>query len=250
MRAGKVRDIYALGQELMMVSSDRVSCFNVVLKSRMPDKGKYLNNISAFWFKHFSKADTHFISADYKDFPQDFQTEQFKGRSMLVKKAEPVKIECIVRKYVRSKSLSGKAEKWEKLEKEIFTPSLKKDTGHDEDIDFNELKGAVGVTLAQELKEKSIAVFVEGAKLLAGKGITLLDSKFEFGILDNRVILIDELLTPDSSRFLDEEGKHLDKEFLRKFLRENNRDLTKPLPEEIIKELRGRYNEIHKRILS
>ncbi len=244
MRRGKVRDIYETGENLMMVSSDRVSCFDVILKSEIPDKGKYLNSISVFWFKYLDNIENHFITDVYKDFPSDFQNEEFKGRSMLVKKAEPVRIECIVRKYVRLN------DEWKKLENEIFTPSIKKDEGHDENIDYEELKSLIDSNLAEELKKKSIAVFRKGARLLSQKGITLLDSKFEFGILNDKVILIDEVLTPDSSRFLDEEGSHLDKEFLRKFLKETNWDLTKPLPDEIIKEVKKRYNELAKRILS
>jgi phosphoribosylaminoimidazole-succinocarboxamide synthase len=248
MRSGKVRDIYEFDKELMIVSSDRVSCFDVILKSGIPDKGKYLNSISAFWFKYLKDVESHFISDECEDFPAEFQTDEFKGRSMLVKKAEPIRIECIVRKYVRGKNLDG-TEKWEELQNEIFTPSIKKEEGHDENIDYEELKKVIDPDLAQELKDKSIDIFVKGAEYLKNKGITLLDSKFEFGVLDSRVILIDEVLTPDSSRFLDEKGSHLDKEFLRKFLKDNKCDLEKPLPEEIIKELGTRYNELQKRIL-
>ena len=246
MRQGKVRDIFDLGDKLLLISTDRVSCFDVILKSEIPSKGKILNGISSFWFRFFDDIENHFISSDHKDFPPHFKGDYYKERSMLVKKMTPIRIECVVRKSVRDKEGSL----WRELDEEIFTPAIKNDVGHDENVDFEKLKESAGEYLAQQLKEKSISIFRRGASFLRKKGITLLDSKFEFGEKDGAISLIDEVFTPDSSRFLDEKGRHLDKEFLRGFLKKNSWSLTEALPEEVIKEVKKRYEEVEKRILS
>ncbi|MCD6413522.1 MAG: phosphoribosylaminoimidazolesuccinocarboxamide synthase [Elusimicrobia bacterium] len=243
-KQGKVRDIFELGDKLILVSTDRVSCFDVILKSKIPDKGKFLNKISSFWFRNLNGIETHFISDRFEDFPAEFRGNRYADRSVLVRKAEPIRIECVVRRFV--KDTSGG---WRKLSEAIFTPAIKNDSGHDENIDFGRLCEITGGELAEELREKSFAVFEQGYSLLEKRGLTLLDSKFEFGKIDESLILIDEVLTPDSSRFLDEDGEHLDKEFLREFLKRENWNLKEPLPEKIIEEVRRRYEKAEKRIL-
>ena len=245
LKSGKVRDIYDLGDNLLMVSSDRVSCFDEVLKSPVPGKGEILNRISAFWFSRLDE-ENHFISCDAADFPPEFREDFFRNRSMLVKKATPVRIECVARMYVKDSAADSG---WISLEEPVFTPAVKNDDDHDENIDFEKLKEIVGEDLARELRDKSLSIVSKGASFLKKRGIELLDTKFEFGILDGKIILIDEVFTPDSSRFLDGEGRHLDKEFLRKFLKDSGHNMQLPLPAGVVAELQKRYEEIEKRIL-
>ena len=193
----------------------------------------------------------------------EFQDKKFRGRSMLVKKAEPIRIECVVRKFIhkdRIKSVKVSPEElvftdrqngdWKELVNPVFTPAIKNDEGHDENVDYERLKDIHGQDLAGRLREKSLELMRDGFSKMDQKGIILLDTKFEFGFLDGDLALIDEVFTPDSSRFLNEKGDHLDKEYLRKFLKENNWDLSNPLPEDVIKELVRRYEEIEQKILS
>ena len=263
MKKGKVRNIHDLGDKLMLVSSDRVSCFDVILKSEIPGKGKILNQISAFWLRNLG-IKNHYISSNWIDFPEVFHGKEYHGRSMLVIKAEPIRIECVVRKYINKNRIDSVLadrkdlvftdneinNEWKELVEPVFTPAVKNDEGHDENVDFNTLKSLHGEDLSAKLREKSITLMKEGFSQMKEKGIILADTKFEFGMKDGEIILIDEVFTPDSSRFFNEKGQHLDKEYLRKFLKENNWDLKEALPVNVIEEFVRRYEEIEKKILS
>ena len=265
-RRGKVRDIYDFGDSLLLVSSDRISAFDWVLPTAIPDKGKVLNQISVFWFGMFD-VPHHLITADVNQMPLPDGTDRamFAGRSMFTKKCKVVPIECIVRGYL---SGSGWAEyqksgtvcgqrlpaglrESDKLPAPIFTPSTKAETGHDENISFEQAAAIVGQQLAERLRERSLAVFQKGAEYALTKGIIIADTKFEFGLLDNELILIDEVLTPDSSRFWNAEtyqpGKgqpSLDKQFVRDWLTQSGWDKNSPppeLPADVVEKTRRKY---------
>lgn len=274
---GKVRDIYDLGDSLLIVATDRISAFDVVMRNPIPDKGRVLTQLSKFWFDLTSEiVPNHVISAEVKDFPKECQPykEILEGRSMLVVKADPIPIECVVRGY-----LSGSG--WEeyrktgeicgislpkglvesvKLEEPIFTPATKAEAGlHDENINFERVEKAVGEDLAQRLKSLSIAIYKMARSFAEEEGILIADTKMEFGIRDGRLLLIDELLTPDSSRFWSKKEylpghsqKSFDKQFLRDYLLsiEWNKSPPAPrLPEGIIQKTREKYLEAYERLV-
>jgi phosphoribosylaminoimidazole-succinocarboxamide synthase len=275
-RRGKVRDVYDLGEQLLIVASDRISAFDVVLPNGIPGKGKILTAISAFWFRHFERTiENHVISVDVKAFPEPLraQGETLKGRSMYVKKTKVVPIECVARGYLagsgwkeyqRSQSVCGiklppRHKQCEKLPQPIFTPATKEETGHDINISFQEMVERVGEKLATELRDKTLKIYSQAAEYAANRGVIIADTKFEFGQLpDGRVILIDEILTPDSSRFwpADEyEPGHdqpsFDKQFVRNWLESREWDKKPPAPElpfEVIEGTRKRYLEAYQRI--
>ncbi|MCK5420742.1 MAG: phosphoribosylaminoimidazolesuccinocarboxamide synthase, partial [Deltaproteobacteria bacterium] len=216
---GKVRDIYDLNDMLLIVATDRISAFDVILPNGIPYKGKVLSQMSAYWFEVMGElAPHHLISIDTKDFPSVCQKYEssLKGRSMLVKKAKPLPVECVVRGYLAGSgwkeyqdggSICGIPIKEglresSQLEKPIFTPATKAELGdHDENITFEKAKEIVGDKLAERLKEVSLALYKRGGTMARKKGIIISDTKFEFGLLNEDLILIDEVLTPDSSRF-------------------------------------------------
>ena len=265
---GKVRDIYDLGDSLLLVSSDRISAFDWVLPTAIPDKGKVLNQISAFWFGMFD-VPNHLITTDVDQmpFPAGTDTRVFAGRTMYTKKCNVVPVECIVRGYLsgsgwaeyqNSETVGGQTlpsglQNSDKLPEPMFTPSTKAETGHDENISFEQMVAMVGQNIAEKLREKSLDLFRRGTEYALTKGIIIADTKFEFGLLDGELILIDEVLTPDSSRFWNAEkykpGKgqpSLDKQFVRDWLIQSGWDKNSPppeLPADVVKNTRGKYIE-------
>ena len=276
LKKGKVRNVYDMGNELLFVTSDRISAFDVILPSGIPEKGKVLNMISVFWFE-FTKniIKNHVITANpdemvslkeclapYKD--------MLTGRSMLVKKAEPIMAECVVRGYISGsawkdyqktgmvcgiKLPEGLSES-QKLPEPIFTPSTKADVGHDMNVSEKEIAGVVGENVIAFLKEKSLALYVAASDYALSKGIIIADTKFEFGKIGNEIILVDEALSPDSSRFWPEDDyqpgraqKSFDKQFVRDYLETLDWDKTSPgplLPEDIALKTSEKYKEAYK----
>jgi len=273
---GKVRDVYEVGEDLLlMVVTDRISAFDVVFNEPIPDKGKVLNKISEFWFD-FTKdiIGNHVVTTDVSKYPKGLDRfgRELGGRSMLVKKAKMENVECIVRGYLEGSGLKEyKAtgaicgiklpeglKQADKLPEPIFTPSTKSKEGHDENISFEDLVNMIGMERAKKLKEKSLAIYMAAAEYAESKGIIIADTKFEFGYLDGELVIADEMLTPDSSRFwpLDdyEPGraqKSFDKQFLREYLESIGWDKNPPapaLPAEIIEKTRAKYIEAYERI--
>jgi len=268
---GKVRDIYDLGNALLMVASDRVSAFDVVLPNPMPGKGKVLTQISLFWFEIMEPLiANHIISSNVADYPEACQpyAEQLEGRSMLVKKAEPLPVECVVRGYISGSGwkdyqntgqvcgieLPAGLQESDRLPQTLFTPSTKAEIGeHDENIDFEGAVAELGRPLAEKVRDLSLAIYEKGAALALEKGIIIADTKFEFGLVDDVLILIDEVLTPDSSRFWSRADyqpggaqKSYDKQYLRDYLLTLDWDKTAPgpnLPEEVIVQSMQKYKE-------
>ncbi len=274
---GKVRDIYDLGDQLLIVATDRISAFDVVMPNPIPDKGKILTQLSKFWFDLTKEiVPNHVFSTEVKDYPKDCQPyqEMLRSRSMLVVKTEVLPVECVVRGY-----LSGSG--WEeyrktgevcgiqlpkgllessKLQKPIFTPATKAEMGlHDENISFEKVQKVVGKELAQKLRTLSIAIYEKARDIAEKRGIIIADTKMEFGLKDGNLILIDELLTPDSSRFWPEDAyrpggpqKSFDKQFLRDYLLSIRWDKSPPapeLPEEIVQKTREKYIEAYERLV-
>jgi phosphoribosylaminoimidazole-succinocarboxamide synthase len=270
-RRGKVRDIYDLGEHLLLVVTDRVSAFDVVLPNGIPGKGKILTEISLFWFKRMERViKNHVVASEVNDFPRKLHKyrDVLDGRSLLVKKAEVFPVECIVRGYLSGSgwksyhmdgTVSGIKLKKGMLESDrigepIFTPSTKAQEGHDVNISFEEMKRIVGEEMAERLRRSSLEIYGKAAKTAEQKGIIIADTKMEFGMLDGEVILIDELLTPDSSRFWSvrdyEPGRSqdsFDKQIVRDYLLTLNWDQKPPgpeLPEAIVEKTANRYGEI------
>lgn len=254
-RRGKVRDVYDLGDALLIVATDRISCFDVVLGCGIPEKGRVLTQISLFWFDLLKDiVENHLITADvsqYPSIPKKYR-DILQDRSMLVKKASPLPIECIVRGYLsgsgwkeyqKATSVCGIAlpkglRESEKLPQVIFTPSTKADVGHDINIDEAGAKELVGAKLFDEIRDKSIRLYTKAADYAWQHGIIIADTKFEFGSFEGKTILIDEVLTPDSSRFWPKEeyapGRpqpSFDKQFVRDYLESLDWDKTPPAPE-------------------
>ncbi len=274
---GKVRDIYSVGDNLLLVASDRISAFDVIMPNPIPGKGVILNRMSAFWFKQMEDIiDNHIISTDIVDYPPECSPylDILEGRSMLVKKAKPLPVECIVRGYLsgsgwndyrRNNIISGiklpdGLKESSKLPETIFTPSTKAPDGqHDTAIDKKEMENLIGVDLTAKVIKKSIAIYERAVALAMKSGIIIADTKMEFGLLDDKLIIIDELLTPDSSRFwpADEyqEGRgqnSFDKQFLRDYLLSINWNQKPPapdLPPDIIEKTRARYDEAFQRLV-
>lgn len=270
-KKGKVRDIYDLGECYLIVSTDRLSAFDVIMNQGIPEKGKILNKISEFWFD-FSKSiiQNHLITTDIKAFPKVClkYSDTLEGRSMLVKKAELIPIECIVRGYITGSGwndykmtgsicgikLPENLKESEKLVEPIFTPSSKAEVGiHDENITYSEALKIVDADLFEKIKNTAVEIYKKAADYALQKGIIIADTKMEFGIYNNELILIDELLTPDSSRFWDVDGYKIgttplsyDKQFVRDYLISINYNKKPPapdLPEEIIEKTKNKYLE-------
>ena len=274
---GKVRDIYDLGDWLLIVATDRISAFDVVMPNPIPDKGRILTQLSKLWFDLTKEiVPNHVLSTEVEDYPKDCQPyqEMLRGRSMLVMKTEVLPIECVVRGY-----LSGSG--WEeykktgevcgirlpkgllessKLEEPIFTPATKAEMGlHDENIPFERAEKIIGKDLAQKVKSLSLAIYKKARDFAEQRGILIADTKMEFGIEDGKVILIDELLTPDSSRFWPKDEyqpggpqKSFDKQFLRDYLLSIRWDKSPPapqLPYEIVQKTREKYLEAYERLV-
>lgn len=269
--SGKVREIYDLGRALLIVTSDRLSAFDVVLSDPIPYKGEVLTRISAFWFERLEGiVPDHLLSTDVCDLPEPFAAHaaDLAGRFMIVKKAEVFPVECIVRGYlagsgwkeyrergtVCGQELSPGLVESAKLPEPIFTPSTKADAGmHDENISYQEMERIVGVDAAARLKDASLALYTEAAGYAASRGIIIADTKFEFGLVDGEITLIDEVLTPDSSRFWPADEyrpgqaqSSFDKQFVRDWLEKSGWDKTLPaprLPEDIIQVTAEKYIE-------
>lgn len=266
-KRGKVRDIYELDDKLILVATDRVSCFDVVLNEPIPYKGIVLTQLSAFWFEKTKNIiPNHFITSDPDEFIQlRPYSEILKGRTMIVKKSQPVPFECVVRGYLagsgwkdykKSGEISGVKlppglKEADKLDEPVFTPSTKEETGHDMAVSFDYMADKIGRELAEKIREISIRLYKFGAEYAEQRGIIIADTKFEFGILDGELILIDELFTPDSSRFWPKDqyqpGRSqvsFDKQYLRDWLESTGWDKTPPpprLPDEVIQKTSEKY---------
>lgn len=277
-KRGKVRDIYDLGDNLLIIATDRISAFDVVLPNGIPDKGLVLTSLSEFWFKMMEEiVPHHLISTDIADFPKECHpyADQIEGRSMLVKKAKPLPVECIVRGYLAGSgwkeycstgkicgvSLPAGLKESEKLPDPIFTPSTKAEEGkHDINITYETMKEMVGADIAGQVKDLSIAIYSRGRELSKSHEIIIADTKLEFGILDEKVILIDELLTPDSSRFWPIKDyspgrpqKSMDKQFVRDYILSINGDNIEQnpaLPTDIVNKTRDIYLNIFEALTS
>ena len=271
---GKVRETYEVDdRHLLLVATDRLSAFDVVFDQPIPDKGAVLTRLSAWWFEQLAPLGrSHFVSADREALPEAARTDELAARSMLVRKAERVDAECVVRGYLAG---SGWAEygrtgavfghplpdglrEAERLPEPIFTPSTKAEVGHDENISREQLADMVGADLARQLEERSLALYLEGARRAEAVGLILADTKFEFGWIDGELAVIDEVLTPDSSRFWDAEHyapgsspQSFDKQFVRDFVAASgwNKEPPAPmLPDEVISGTRDRYVAAYERL--
>ncbi len=269
LKRGKVRDMYDLGDSLLMVATDRLSAFDVIMPDPIPDKGKILTQISLFWFEIMeSIVKNHVVSSRVDDFPDICRAHAdiLEGRSILIQKSEPLPVECVVRGYIsgsgwKSYQDSGSVcgielpqgmKESEKLPAPIFTPSTKAELGlHDENIDFEAAAAQIGDSLAQKARDLSLAIYQKGAQLAAQQGIIIADTKFEFGLVGEDLILIDEVLTPDSSRFWPKDAyqpggaqKSYDKQYVRDYLISINWPKQPPapkLPAAVIENTRQKY---------
>ncbi|HJT79763.1 MAG TPA: phosphoribosylaminoimidazolesuccinocarboxamide synthase [Chthoniobacterales bacterium] len=274
LRSGKVREVFDLGETLLFVVTDRISAFDVVLPDPIPNKGAVLNQLSAFWFRKFGNISNHFVTADFDKYPSELQPyrEQLAGRSMIVRKTKPLAVECVVRGYLagsgwkeyqKSQSVCGielppGLKLASQLPEPIFTPSTKAEQGHDENIDMAECARILGKDLAERVKKLSLEIYSAGRDHAAQRGIIVADTKFEFGQLGDELLLIDECLTPDSSRFwpkdqyvVGQSPPSFDKQFVRDYLETLDWDKTPPgprLPQEIIEKTSAKYVEAFERV--
>jgi phosphoribosylaminoimidazole-succinocarboxamide synthase len=272
-RRGKVRDCYDLGDRLLLVSSDRISAFDWVLPTGIPDKGRVLTQISAFWFSLLGETH-HMLSIDTVDFglPASVDPEPLAGRSMLVRKTEVVPIECVVRGYLSGSGwkeykqsgtvcgikLPPSLRESDQLPEPIFTPATKEETGHDINISFERMVEIVGRDTADELRRRGLGIYRRGAELARQRGIIIADTKFEWGRVDGKLILIDEVLTPDSSRFWPAESfqpghgqPSFDKQFVRDWLETTTWDKNSPpppLPDDVVTRTREKYVEAYQQL--
>ena len=281
---GKVRDIYDLKDNLLIIATDRISAYDVVLPNGIPGKGKVLTRMSLFWFELVKDiVDSHLFASRVDDYPEKLHKykEMLEDRSMLVKKAKRIDVECVVRGYIsgslwkeykEKKKFSGteqvevlgftfpaNLEESEKLNFPIFTPATKAESGHDENISFEEMKKSFGASLSELLRQKSLAIYKKCSEYAEKKGMIIADTKFEFGFLDEKIILIDEILSPDSSRFWSKQSystgssqDSFDKQFVRDYLDKINWDRKPPapqLPEEVILRTKEKYEEALKRLI-
>ena len=271
-KKGKVRDVYDLGDSLLIVATDRISAFDFILPSLVPDKGKVLTQLSKFWFDYTSLVvPNHMISADVAEFPSELKSFQdvLDKRAMLVKKTSVVPIECVVRGYLAGSGWNEYKEtgkisgiklppglkEADRLKKPIFTPSTKAEVGHDENISLKKMQKAVGAELAAKIREVSFELYQKASLHAVSKGIIIADTKFEFGLRDNELVLVDEAFTPDSSRFWPLGGyapgksqPSLDKQFVRDYLLStpwDRKSVPPPLPPDIVEQTSRRYREIY-----
>jgi phosphoribosylaminoimidazole-succinocarboxamide synthase len=272
-RRGKVRDVYDLGDRLLLVATDRISAFDWVLPTGIPDKGRVLTQTSLFWLELLSEQN-HLLTADVAkfDLPSGVDAEPLAGRSMLVRKTQVVPIECVVRGYLSGSGWKEYRQSGEvcgvrlpaglvesdRLPEPIFTPATKEESGHDINISFARMKELVGAGVAEELRRRSLAIYNRGSELARTRGIIIADTKFEWGSLDGKLILIDEVLTPDSSRFWPADSyspgrgqPSFDKQFVRDWLETTDWDKNSPppnLPDEIVLRTREKYIEAYERL--
>lgn len=272
---GKVRNVYDLGDQLLIVVTDRISAFDVVFSELIPNKGKVLNSISAFWFDYTKDViGNHVITTDVNKYPKELSIfkEELEGRSMLVKKIDMLPAECIVRGYLEGSGLKEYREtgsicgiklpeglkQADKLPEPIFTPSTKESEGHDINVSFEVLCDKIGTGMAEKLRDASIKLYLKASMHAENKGLILADTKFEFGMSDGELVVGDEMFTPDSSRFWSMDDyqpgraqKSFDKQYLREYLESITWDKQPPapaLPEEVVKKTEAKYIEAYERI--
>jgi phosphoribosylaminoimidazole-succinocarboxamide synthase len=272
---GKVRDIYDLGEQLLFVASDRISAFDYVLASGIPDKGRVLTQLSLFWFDYLSDiVPNHVITADFDDYPQELQPyeRQLRGRSMIVKKAEMVTVECVVRGYLSGSGwkeyqrdgrvcgidLPAGLRESDRLPEPIFTPAIKATSGHDENIPFAAMVASVGAKLSEQLRDLSLRLYAKASAYALERGIIIADTKFEFGQTPQGIVLADEVFTPDSSRFWPAEdyspGKaqlSFDKQYVRDYLESikwNKQPPAPSLPDEVAQKTSEKYKQAFRQL--
>ncbi len=274
MRSGKVREVFDLGESILFVATDRLSAFDVILPDPIPDKGAVLNQISAFWFEKITETANHFLTADFAKYPEALQPyrAQLEGRSMLVRKTEPLLIECVVRGYLAGSGwkdyqatgeICGHAlppglELAAELPEPIFTPSTKNEAGHDLNIEWEQCCAMIGQGLAEKVRDLSLKIYLAGKAHAASCGIIVADTKFEFGLTNGDLLLIDECMTPDSSRFWPADSyapgqspPSFDKQFVRDYLETLDWEKTYPgpaLPREVIEKTSQKYREAFRRL--
>src|SRR5213594_5192168 len=274
LRSGKVREVFELGGTLLFVATDRISAFDVILPDPIPHKGAVLNQISAFWFKRFNDIENHLVTANPEEFPKELQSfrEQLAGRSMIVKKTKPLPMECVVRGYLagsgwkeyqQSQSVCGiklpaGLKLASQLPEPIFTPATKAEEGHDENIDMKRCAEILGDETAERVKDLSLQIYSAGRDHAGKRGIIVADTKFEFGTVGDKLLLIDEVLTPDSSRFwpadhyvVGQSPPSFDKQFVRDYLETLDWNKTPPgpqLPGDVIARTAAKYVEAFERL--
>lgn len=274
LRSGKVREVFDLGDTLLIVATDRISAFDCILPDPIPGKGEILTQLSAFWFEKFIKIPNHCITADFEQFPGTLKSHEksLRGRSMLVLKANPLPIECVVRGYLAGSGWKEYTESGtvcglplpkglkqaDRLPEPIFTPATKAESGHDENISWSRCCEILGTETATKVRDHSLTLYAEGSSHAAARGIIIADTKFEFGFDDNKLLLIDECLTPDSSRFWPADRYQVglsplsyDKQFVRDYLETLDWDKTPPaphLPPAVIEKTAQKYQEAFTRL--
>jgi phosphoribosylaminoimidazole-succinocarboxamide synthase len=270
-RRGKVRDVYEFDDDrFLFVATDRISAFDVVLSPGIPDKGTILTQISNFWFRRFPRIENHLVETEFERFPSDLRHhDELRGRSVIVKRCDVIPIECVARGYLVGSGLKEYKETGSvcgirldeglttasKLREPIFTPATKEDTGHDINISFEQMSERIGESLATELRDLTLSLYKEAAEYALTRGIIIADTKFEFGLRNGKVIWIDEVLTPDSSRFWPAEQYKVgsnppsfDKQFVRDWLETTDWDKNPPapeLPEDVVARTREKYLEAY-----
>lgn len=271
-RQGKVRDVYDLGDRLLIISTDRISAFDWVMPNGIPDKGKILNQLSLFWFRTLG-VEHHILDDTLPDSIQALDPQGvLRGRSVIARKAQVVPFECVIRGYLEGSGwrdyqktgcicgipLPSGLRQCDRLAQPLFTPATKAETGHDENVSFETMRASLGEAVAEELKERSIAIYERGNEITRPRGILIADTKLEWGWFEGRLILIDEVLTPDSSRFWPSDRwqpggpqPSFDKQFLREFLDQTGWDKNSPppnLPQAIVEHTRERYLAAYEQI--
>ena len=274
LRSGKVREVFDLGETLLFVATDRISAFDVILPDPIPKKGAVLNQLSAFWFNRFGAVDNHFVSSNFDYFPKQLRPfrEQLAGRSMIVKKTQPLAVECVVRGYLAGSGwkeyqetqrvcgikLPAGLKLGSQLPEPIFTPATKAEAGHDENIDMKKCAQILGKETAERVKDLSLQIYSAGRDHAGKRGIIVADTKFEFGTVDDKLLLIDEVLTPDSSRFwpadhyvVGQSPPSFDKQFVRDYLETLDWNKTAPgpkLPGDVVARTAAKYVEAFERL--
>src|SRR5437762_4482671 len=274
LRSGKVREVFDLGDTLLFVATDRISAFDVILSDPIPKKGAVLSQLSVFWFNRFGKIRNHFVTATFQEFPKELQPfrEQLAGRSMIVKKTKPLTVECVVRGYLagsgwkeyqESQSVCGiklpaGLKLGSQLPEPIFTPATKAETGHDENIDMKKCAEILGNETAERVRDLSLQIYSAGRDHAGKRGIIVADTKFEFGVLDDKLLLIDEVLTPDSSRFwpadhyvVGQSPPSFDKQFVLDYLETLDWNKTAPgpkLPGDVVARTAAKYVEAFEKL--
>lgn len=274
LRSGKVREVFDLGEHLLFVATDRISAFDCILPNAIPRKGEVLTQISNFWFNKLDFVPNHLVATNFRHFPESLQpfAEILEGRSQIVKKAAPLPVECVARGYlagsgwkeyqehgtVCGQKLPAGLVQGDRLPETIFTPATKAETGHDENISWKECRAILGDDVALQVKSWTIELYEHGRAHAAQRGIIVADTKFEFGLLEDEIVLIDEVLTPDSSRFWPEvdyqpggSPPSFDKQFVRDYLETldwNKQPPAPTLPEEVVRKTSEKYLEAYQRL--